>query len=58
MNVMEIGSQQNDWMSENHVKEYLDKYIDLHHKNIGESDDGRLLRLVCVGGLYKFTTDI
>jgi hypothetical protein len=31
---MEIGSQQNDWMSENHVKEYLDKYTDLHHRNM------------------------
>jgi tRNA (cmo5U34)-methyltransferase len=35
MSVKETESQ-NDWMSETHVKEYLDKYIDLPHRNIGE----------------------
>jgi tRNA (cmo5U34)-methyltransferase len=36
MTVKDMGSQ-NEWMSERHVTEYIDKYIEAHHRNEGES---------------------
>jgi tRNA (cmo5U34)-methyltransferase len=36
MTVKDTGSQ-NEWMSERHVIEYLDKYVDVSHRNEGES---------------------